>query len=202
MIRIRNRRRICYLALLLIPVVVGAQTVPTSKPPSPGLVRAAERFLTSWFVKSDVDTAMRHVSHAPILGSCARPPVLRGRGNALPKDFRSGIQSIFVRISETTLPHPHLAEMIEPTGVTPSDEKGAPRSMPFDLFSLSHDFKESRFLCKFDNDTTFRRAFSRPDVWYLSFKVTAAQSSDSSWILAWRREGNSWRIFSLSPLED
>jgi hypothetical protein len=92
--------------------------------------------------------------------------------------------------------------MIQPAGIVPSNETNAAQNEPFELFSLSHCLKESRFLCKFDDDAEFRRRFNDPGVWYLRFKILVSDAADPSWILAWKKEDQSWRILSLSPVED
>lgn len=202
---IRSKHRVVLGTIALVflsglNVVADATLEKNERSASP--TREAKAFLADWLIQRDVDSAMRHVSEAPILGTCARPPALLGKSSPTPKEFRAGIKSIFQRLNELTSSKHDLAEIIEQTGTIPSSEKNFAQDEPFELFSLKKEFRSSRFLCKFDNNRVFRRAFSDPDVWYLTFKLRSPESSDMSWILAWRKEGKHWRIFSLSPIED
>ena len=158
--------------------------------------------MKEWLVKRNVDTAMRYVSARPVLGKCARSPALTGKKRVSPEEYKVGVEWILVQVTKWARPGRTLADVIQPMEITPPMEQNIARGEPFVLFSLAYIFDDAAFICKFDDDVEFPRAFASPNVWYLVFKLKVPESPYLSFILAWRKEGEEWRLFSLGPLED
>jgi hypothetical protein len=199
MIQSPNRYSAAFTIIVLFMIFMEGEA--KEKLPLKPLVMEARYFLTEWLVKRDLAEAMKYVSSAPVLGMCARTPDLISKPMPTQNEFKNAIKSILKRINNLVPSKPDLAEMIAQTQVISSKENAA-NGEHFELFSLPKDFNSARFLCKFDENREFRRAFESPDIWYLTFKIENSEASDLSWIISWRKEGNKWLIFSISPLED
>jgi len=205
MIRIRSRFA---LSLLCIFMLFGfasrtrAQSTRSGSQDATVLVDSVRSFLDVWLIKRDISAAMQHVSPTPILGACARGSANKGNGLSRQQEPKATVKWILRRAASIARKRDTLSTAIQPVEITPTGEQNVANEEPFVLFSLTQNYKDARFVCKFAEDNSFRQVFAKEGIWYAVFRLKTKSQSDLSWILAWRKEGGEWRLFSLAPLED
>jgi hypothetical protein len=144
---------------------------------------------------------MQHVSNSPILGKCNTPPDLANKKTLAPEDYRAGVKMVLAAGLEHAMSGNSLGSVIQPAKGVPPGEKLIAVGQPFDLFSL-HSAKKSRFICKFDSSTSFRKRFEDAETWYATWTMTSERTPGLKWIAAWKQEKGQWRLLSIALLED
>lgn len=199
--QIRIRHSVyAYAIVLCVMGVLVSQNCFAGRKASKKITCTVKAFLDNWLVKRDPDSAMKYVSYSPVLGICARPEPLVGKSEISATEYRTAIEWILSQFLNLCPRGDSLEKIIEPTKITPPEEKNIAQGEPFDLYSLRHIYHTATFICKFDHNPSFRKIFDSPDVWYLNFRLKGRV--ELSWTFVWKYEDNEWRIISLGPVDD
>jgi hypothetical protein len=195
-------RVIIFLSILFMSAEAVVLHADSSRSTSAQLLETAKDFMTNWLIKRDYKTAKAYISSDPILGICALPQNLSDNKMISSHDYKQAIEWMLKTISEEAPVSDSLDKIVERLEITPSEDQDIAKNEPFELFSIKQDYKTATMICKFDQNPHFRKAFKSPDVWYMYFRIKHPKRRDFSWVIAWEKEREEWRILSIGPLED
>lgn len=198
---------ITIFSLLCFPVIGNSGQISSDEEKK--LASTVKDFFTTWLVNRDAKAATKYISDAPIIGACAAPEGM-GRSDQIP---RKAIVDVFHQLFMSGLsaisPKSHLSDLIKAPGYISSKDQNViiidHLTKPyFEIFRLNVKAKgdDVRYVCKFDERISFRKAVSRPDVYYVVTKVKATKSGDDVELeLLWVKERGSWRILTIAAPE-
>jgi hypothetical protein len=204
--RSRLRIGILFGVLVLIGLRVPgleAQS-PTASFKSPeGLSLSARSFLQAWVVRRDVPKAMQFVTAKPVLArECNLPDGI----HQVPRSSvrRRKIIELTLLTGLKVFPkYESLDSAVKPTEIPVSYWFDANDDALFQVLRIRPGH-EGYLMCKFEQNKGYRKTLLRPDVYYVSFRLTNMDDSPyyEQWISLWAKEHRRWRLLSLALLDD
>ena len=204
-------KRLAVMMLLIISLA-GVGPAQPARPSSDEdeLAAAAGDFFRTWLLARNIEEAMKFVSANPILGSCMTPGRLDKKKILSRADVLGVLREVLTHTLTRTPEAKSLSQLVDSSGGIPEEDGNvifARHRMEeyFQIFRLKpvEDPTDIAYICKFDERRPFREAVARPDVYYLIAKVKGKDSCEPiNFELLWVKEHGSWRILTISVLED
>jgi hypothetical protein len=162
----------------------------------------AKSFLSAWLVNRDVKKAMLFVASNPVLSrKCDLPSGMKRIPGSPLKKRQLVRQSLTILIK--SFPRYHsLSSAIEPTEIPAAEWFDLQEGDGFQLLRIKPG-EDGYFMCRLDDDVSYRNSMLRPDAYYFSFKVKNMKDERlRQWVSLWAPENNQWRLLSIGLLED
>lgn len=179
---------------------------------SPGeeLGAIARDFFTTWLVRRDIDRAMKFISANPILGSCMTPDRLNHKAVLSRADVRGVFRDVLTHTAKVTPRAKTLSKLVDSSGGIPPEDSNVifakhRLEQYFQIFTLKPFDGPNyiAYICKHDERRSFREAVARPNVYYLVATVKRKSEYEPvNFEILWVKQRGTWRILTISALED